>query len=424
MKILVAGSGGREHALAWRLSQSTSVTKVFVAPGNAGIAADATCVPLTDTSPAGYLALARELGVDLTVVGPEVPLVAGIADAFLADGRLIVGPTAAAAEMEGSKSFSKQVMAEGNVPTARFVDVTSYDEAMNALDQFPYPVVIKADGLAAGKGVVIAQDRQTATETVEQFLEGSLGDAGKRLVIEEFLTGEEVSLIVMTDGESILSTEPAQDHKTIFDGDKGPNTGGMGAYSDTRILTAAQHKEVISQIIEPTLAVLRHRGTPFSGFLFAGLMMTAGGPKTLEFNCRFGDPETQAILYRMKGDLGEVLLALAQKQLNQVKVDWNPDPAICLVMAAAGYPGKVRTGDVISGFAHAEADGAKVFHAGTKRVGNDIVTAGGRVLGVTASGVTLQAAIDKAYNAARHLRFDGMQMRSDIGRKGLQRWAV
>ena len=347
---------------------------------------------------------------------------AGIADAFLADGRLIVGPTAAAAQMEGSKSFSKQVMAEGGVPTARYVEVSTYDDAVKALEQFPYPVVIKADGLAAGKGVVIAEDRAIAMETIGQFLAGSLGEAGKKIVIEEFLVGEEVSYIVMTDGESILSTEPAQDHKTIFDGDKGPNTGGMGAYCDSRILTAAQRTEVIGKIIEPTLAVLRRRGTPFSGFLFAGLMMTADGPKTLEFNCRFGDPETQPILYRMNGDLGEVLLALAQKRLSEVKVDWKPEPSICLVLAAAGYPGKVRTGDVITGLAEAEAEGAKVFHAGTKRMGSGVVTAGGRVLGVTASGVTLQSAIDRAYAAASHLRFDGMQMRRDIGQKGLKRW--
>ncbi len=423
MKILVAGSGGREHALAWRLAQSPSVSKVYASPGNAGISADAECVPLIDPSPAGYLALAKSLGVNLTVVGPEAPLVAGIADAFLADGRLIVGPTAAGAEMEGSKSFSKQVMAEGGVPTARYVEVTTYDDAVKALHQFPYPVVIKADGLAAGKGVVIAEDRATAIETISQFLAGSLGEAGKRLVIEEFLVGEEVSYIVMTDGESILATEPAQDHKTIFDGDKGPNTGGMGAYCDSRILTGAQRSEVIGKIIEPTLAVLRRRGTPFSGFLFAGLMMTADGPKTLEFNCRFGDPETQPILYRMNGDLGEVLMALAQKRLAEVKVDWNTEPSICLVLAAAGYPGKVRAGDAITGFAEAEAEGAKVFHAGTKRVGSDIVTAGGRVLGVTASGATLQSAIDRAYRAASHLRFDGMQMRRDIGHKGLKRWA-
>ena len=422
MKILVVGSGGREHAIAWRLAQSPSVSKVYASPGNAGIAAHAECVPLADSSPTGYLALAKSLGVDLTIVGPEAPLVAGIADAFLADGRLIVGPTAVAAQMEGSKSFSKQVMAEGGVPTAQYVEVSTYDDAVKALDQFSYPVVIKADGLASGKGVVIAEDRVIAMETISQFLAGSLGEAGKKIVIEEFLVGEEVSYIVMTDGESILATEPAQDHKTIFDGDKGPNTGGMGAYCDSRILTAAQRTEVIGKIIEPTLAVLRRRGTPFSGFLFAGLMMTADGPKTLEFNCRFGDPETQPILLRMNGDLGEVLLALAQKRLGEVKIDWKPEPSICLVLAAAGYPGKVRTGDAITGFAEAEAEGAKVFHAGTKRMGTGILTAGGRVLGVTASSATLQSAIDLAYKAAAHLRFDGMQMRRDIGRKGLKRW--
>ncbi len=369
-----------------------------------------------------YLALAKSLAVDLTVVGPEAPLVDGIVDAFLAENKLIVGPTAAAAQMEGSKSFSKQVMAEGGVPTARFVEVFTSDDALAALAQFTYPVVIKADGLAAGKGVVIAQTHPEAIETIQQFLGGSLGEAGKKLVIEEFLTGEEVSFIVLTDGKSVLPTEPAQDHKTIFDGDLGPNTGGMGAYCDSRILTADQRAVVINKIIQPTLDVLRHRGTPFSGFLFAGLMITSEGPKTLEFNCRFGDPETQPILFRMEGDLGEVLLALAQQRLHEVKLAWNPDPSICVVLAAHGYPAKVRTGDVITGFDLAEAAGAKVFHAGTKQSGVQIVTAGGRVLGVTTGGSTLQAAVDQCYKAADHMHFDGMQMRRDIGQKGLKRW--
>ncbi len=422
MQVLVIGSGGREHALAWRLIQSPSVTKVFVSPGNAGISADAQCVNSAGSSPEQFLALAKSLGVDLTVVGPEAPLVAGIVDAFQAENRLIVGPTAAAAQLEGSKAFSKLVMAEGGVPTARFVEASTFDEAVQALERFSYPLVIKADGLAAGKGVVIANDRTIAIETVEQFLSGSLGEAGMKIVIEEFLTGEEVSYIVLTDGKSVLATEPAQDHKTIFDGDQGPNTGGMGAYCDSRILTGTQRAQIISTIIEPTLDVLRRRGTPFSGFLFAGLMMTADGPKTLEFNCRFGDPETQAILYRMDGDLGEVLLALAQQKLHETKLNWKPDPAVCLVLAALGYPGKVRAGDVITGLDAAEAVGAKVFHAGTRQVGDQIVTAGGRVLGVTAGGSNLQVAIEKAYSAAANIHFDGMQMRKDIGQKGLKRW--
>ena len=422
MQVLVIGSGGREHALAWRLVQSPSVTKVFVSPGNAGISADAQCVSSAGSSPAQYLALAKSLGVDLTVVGPEAPLVAGIVDAFQAENRLIVGPTAAAAQLEGSKAFSKLVMAEGGVPTARYVEVSTFDEAVRALERFSYPLVIKADGLAAGKGVVIASDRAIAIETVEQFLSGSLGEAGMKIVIEEFLTGEEVSYIVLTDGKSVLATEPAQDHKTIFDGDQGSNTGGMGAYCDSRILADTQRDQIIATIIEPTLAVLRRRGTPFSGFLFAGLMMTADGAKTLEFNCRFGDPETQAILYRMDGDLGEVLLALAQQRLQQTKLSWKPDPAVCLVMAAHGYPGKVRPGDVITGLDAAEAVGAKVFHAGTEQVGHQIVTSGGRVLGVTAGGPNLQAAIAKAYGAAANIHFDGMQIRKDIGQKGLKRW--
>ena len=269
---------------------------------------------------------------------------------------------------------------------------------------------------------MIANHRTIAIETIEQFLSGSLGEAGLKIVIEEFLTGEEVSYIVLTDGKSVLATEPAQDHKTIFDGDQGPNTGGMGAYCDSRILAGTQREQITSRIIEPTLDVLRRRGTPFSGFLFAGLMMTADGPKTLEFNCRFGDPETQAILYRMEGDLGEVLLALAQQRLHQTNLTWKPDPAVCLVMAAHGYPGKVRSGDAITGINAAEAVGSKVFHAGTRHVGDQIVTSGGRILGVTAGGPDLQSAIAQAYKAAANIHFDGMQMRKDIGQKGLKRW--
>ena len=422
MKVLVIGSGGREHALVWRLANSASVTKVYASPGNAGIALEAECLPCGTGTPADYLALAESLAVDLTVVGPEAPLVVGVVDLFEAAGKLIVGPTAAAAQLEGSKAFSKHVMAEAGVPTARFVEASTRESAFAALDQFSYPVVIKADGLAAGKGVVIAPNRKEAVETIDQFLAGSLGDAGRKLVIEEFLVGEEVSYIIMTDGTNILPTEPAQDHKTIFDGDKGPNTGGMGAYCDSRILTAAERKTVLEQVIEPTLAVMRHRGTPFAGFLFAGLMMTADGPKTLEFNCRFGDPETQPILTRLEGDLGEILLALAQKRLNTVAATWNPDPAVCLVLAAHGYPGKVRTGDLIAGIADAEQTGAKVFHAGTRADANGILTAGGRVLGVTASGPTLNEAIDRVYTAATQIQFDGMQLRKDIGKKGLRRW--
>ena len=424
MKVLVIGSGGREHALVWRLAKSASVTKVYASPGNAGIALESECLPCGAGTPADYLALAETLQVDLTVVGPEAPLVAGIVDIFEAAGKPIVGPTAAAAQIEGSKAFSKHVMAEAGIPTARFVEATNRQAAINALDQFPLPVVIKADGLAAGKGVVIATTRAEAVETIEQFLGGALGEAGKKLVLEEFLVGEEVSYIVLTDGTNVIPTEPSQDHKTIFDGDKGPNTGGMGAYCDSRILTDAERKTVLDRVIYPTLATMRHRGTPFAGFLYAGLMMTADGPKTLEFNCRFGDPETQPILYRMEGDFGEVLLALAQKRLNSVAVTWNPNPSVCLVLAAHGYPAKVRTGDPITGISEAEANGAKVFHAGTKANGTEVVTAGGRVLGVTTSGSTLAEAIDSVYIAANAIRFDGMQLRHDIGKKGLKRWAL
>ena len=419
MNVLVIGSGGREHALAWRLAQSPTVSRVFAAPGNPGIEQSATCLAGTD-----YLRLAEESGIDLTVVGPEAPLIDGVVDRFREAGRAIFGPVQAAAQLEGSKIFSKNFFARHDIPTARFHTATNEADALKALADFTAPVVLKADGLAAGKGVVIAQTMDEAVATVKQFMAGELvGEAGKRLVIEEFLVGEEVSFIALSDGETILPLLPSQDHKNIFDGDRGPNTGGMGAYVDERILTAEQTQVVMDTVMRPAIDGMKKEGTPFTGFLYAGLMMTAAGPKTLEFNVRMGDPETQPILYRLQSDLAAVLYAGATGKLAGTTLDWSPDPSVAVVLAAEGYPGKPRTGDEITGIEAAEATGAKVFHAGTKRDAQGrIVTSGGRVLAVTASAPTLPEAIESAYKAVAPIRFGGMQYRKDIGKKGLKRW--
>lgn len=423
MKVLVIGSGGREHAIAWRLAQSPSVRSVFVSPGNPGCQNVAQCLPTSNTTVDGLLQLAKDIQPDLTVVGPEAPLVDGVADLFEQNGFLVYGPGAAAAQLEGSKIFAKRIMEMAAVPTARFVATSDPDEALKALDAFDYPLVVKADGLAAGKGVVICHDKAEATNTIREMFAGRLvGAAGSRLVIEEFLAGEEVSFIGLSDGERILPMEPSQDHKTIFDGDKGPNTGGMGAYSDSRLLTDADRDLVMSKVMQPVIDTMRAQGTPFRGFLYAGLMMTARGPMVLEFNVRLGDPETQALLHRMNCDFGALLHAAARGEMTPGMMSFRPDPSLCVVMAAAGYPGKVRTGDSIEGIEAAETAGAVVFHAGTKLRDGKLVTSGGRVLGVTSSGPTLQQAIDNTYRACAEIRFDGMQMRTDIGRKGLKRW--
>jgi phosphoribosylamine--glycine ligase len=408
MKVLVIGSGGREHALAWKLAQSH---EVFACPGNPGISQVGRCVPGSDL--AAYLAAAAD--ADLTVVGPEVPLVAGIVDQFRNAGKLIFGPTAAAAQLEGSKAFSKQFMTRAGIPTARFATVASIDEAREALKTFGLPVVLKADGLAAGKGVVIAHTQ----EEIDQALPSLLGSA--QLVIEEFLEGSEVSFIVLSDGTRVLPLQPTQDHKAAYDSDLGPNTGGMGAYCDSHILNERETATIMDRVILPTVAHMSREGTPFTGFLYAGLMMTADGPKVLEFNTRLGDPETQALMHRMDSDFAPVLEAGARGNLSGVSLAWKPEPSVCVVMAAHGYPGSVRSGDAISGIDEAEKSGAVVFQAGTRAGAHGLETAGGRVLGVTASGQTLGAAIDHAYAAVSKIYFDGMHYRRDIGHKGMKR---
>jgi len=401
VKILIIGSGGREHAIAWRLAREGH--QIFGAPGNPGIEQVGQVLPTTD-----YLAASNAIQPDLTVVGPEVPLVAGIVDEFRAAGRKIVGPTRDAAQLEGSKIHSKQFMQRLGIPTARFVRIESTADGVAALAQFGTPVVIKADGLAAGKGVIIAHDRSQAEAAVRSL--------GPRLVIEEFLKGEEVSFIALSDGKNIVPLEATQDHKAVGDGDTGPNTGGMGAYCDGRILSERDAKTVLDTVIHPVVEATR-----FTGFLYAGLMMTADGPKVLEFNVRLGDPETQPLMHRLDCPFGDALMASATGNLNGVSLRWKPEPSVCVVLAAVGYPGQVRTGDLITGI---DTCGTEVFQAGTKRGPNGIVTAGGRVLGVTASGPNLAAAAANAYAAVEKIHFDGMHYRHDIAQKGLKRWGL
>lgn len=413
MKILIIGGGGREHALAWRLQKSPNVKAIFASPGNPGIAQVAICLSPPAEGVAGFADMAQTLQVDLTVVGPEAPLVQGVVDEFRRRGLRIVGPTQAAARLEGSKIFAKQFFERADIPTARSQQTNSFDDALAALKLFPFPVVLKADGLAAGKGVIIAMDHAEA--------EVALHKLGPNLVIEEFLEGEEVSFIAVTNGHLIVPFVPAQDHKRVFDGDQGPNTGGMGAYADGRILTDSQTDTILDRIMLPTLAQMRKDDTPFTGFLYAGLMMTDDGPKILEYNVRMGDPETQAILHGYTGDLAE-LLNLMAGGVGGIKAPKRSGCSVCITLAAGGYPEAPRTGDVITGIADAETTGATVFHAGTKLQDNQLVTSGGRVLSVTAGGDTLQSAIDAAYLASSKIHFAGMHYRKDIGQKGLKRW--
>lgn len=423
MRILIIGSGGREHAIAWRLAQDSTAAELFAVPGNPGLASIAACIKPPDNSPEAYLAVAESVDADLTIVGPEAPLVDGIVDRFLASGRRILGPCAAAARLEGSKIFAKQAMQRFGVPTAAFARIDNLQQAQDALTRFSYPLVLKADGLAAGKGVLIVKNRQEAEEALAGLLSGAIvGPAGNRLIIEEFLPGEEVSFIALSDGTRVLPLEPTQDHKAIFDGDQGPNTGGMGAYCDTRILTPAQTGVILERVILPVIHGMKRDGNPFVGFLYAGLMMVDGEPKVLEFNVRLGDPETQALMHRISGDLLPSLEAAATGDLAGSAIRWSPSPSVCVVLAAHGYPGDPRKGDRISGIEAAEALGATVFQAGTRSGAAGLLTAGGRVLGVTASGLDLRSAISNCYRAVSRIHFEGMQFRRDIGQKGLKRW--
>jgi phosphoribosylamine---glycine ligase len=401
MKILVIGSGGREHALCWKLAQSPKV-EVFACPGNPGMARVATCLP------GAPIDAALRVGADLTVVGPEVPLVEGVVDAFRARGLRIVGPTAEAARLEGSKIFAKDFFVSRGIPTAAYTTVEDAYHAKMALGRFGYPVVLKADGLAAGKGVVVAHNAAEA--------EAALATLNGRLVIEEFLTGEEVSFIALCDGRDALPLAASQDHKAVFDGDQGPNTGGMGAYCAANILSEAQTQMVMDRVIYPTVEAMN-----FTGFLYAGLMITSDGPKVLEFNVRLGDPETQPLMHRMDSDFVPALFAASEGKLAGQMLAWNQGPSVCVVLASAGYPGAYETGKEITGLQMAEAKGATVFHAGTRMMHGRLETSAGRVLGVTASGADLPAAVAAAYESVHHIQFEGMHYRHDIGSKGLGR---
>lgn len=422
MNILVIGSGGREHALAWRLVQSPRVAKVFVAPGNAGTAGEKelTNVPITDI--AALLAYAQQEQVMLTVVGPEAPLAAGIVDQFRAAGLKIFGPTQAAAQLEASKDFAKAFMQQHGIPTAKYQTFSDIAAAHAYIDAEGAPIVIKADGLAAGKGVVVAMDLAEAHAAIDMMLQDNqLGDAGARVVIEEFLTGEEASFIVMCDGEHVLPLATSQDHKRIGDGDTGPNTGGMGAYSPAPVVTPEIYAKTLREVITPVMAGMKAAGTPYTGFLYAGLMISDDGTiKVLEFNCRMGDPETQPIMMRLKSDLVMLMEHAVNGTLDTIEAEWDRRTALGVVMAAANYPDTPRTGDVITGLPKAEED-AHVFHAGTKLVDDQVVTSGGRVLCVTALGDSVKIAQRRAYEVAEQIHFDGSQMRRDIGYRAIDR---
>src|SRR5690348_12423730 len=426
MKILVIGSGGREHALAWKLAQSSRVEEVIVAPGNAGTAREPRMrnVDVAANDLGGLLKLAQNERVDFTVVGPEAPLVAGVVDKFRAAGLRIFGPTAAAAQLEGSKSFTKDFLARHSIPTACYAVFTMLEPALAYVHEHGAPIVIKADGLAAGKGVVVAMTLVEAERALRDMLDAhAFGDASARVVIEEFLAGEEASYIVMADGVHALPMASSQDHKRVGEGDTGPNTGGMGAYSPAPVVTPEIERRIRSEIIEPTLRGMADEGAPFIGFLYAGLMIDkTGAPKVIEFNVRFGDPETQPILLRLKSDLVELIDAALDGHLAQTRARWDSRPSIGVVMAAAGYPGRVRTGDSIAGLDDIDDGDVKVFHGGTARDAQGrVVTSGGRVLCVCALGSDLAAARERAYAAVGRLRWEGAFHRRDIAHRALHR---
>jgi len=423
MKVLVLGSGGREHALVWKLRASPRVTKLYCAPGNGGMEEDAECAAVDLRSLESMVALVQRLRPDLTVVGPELALTVGVVDEFQRRGWRIFGPTQAAAQLESSKSFAKQFMQRYQIPTAHYAICAAAEEVHEALKHFSVPIVVKADGLAAGKGVVIAKTKAEATEVALEMLSGKmLGEAGERVVLEEFLEGEELSFLVMSDGERVAPLVAAQDHKRVGDGDTGPNTGGMGAYSTPAILDDQMRDWLLAHVARPVVAGMRDEGKEFRGILYCGLMMTARGPMVLEFNCRFGDPETQPILMRLESDLVDAMEASIEGRASDGDFKWSSDAAVCVVLASGGYPGTYETGKKILGLEEADAvEGVKVFHAGTTNRDGGFYTAGGRVLGVTARGPDLQIALRRAYNAVGKIGFEGMHYRKDIGARALNK---
>ncbi|HFJ4332978.1 phosphoribosylamine--glycine ligase [Serratia liquefaciens] len=425
MNILIIGNGGREHALAWKAAQSPLADKVYVAPGNAGTALEPglTNIEISATDIPALLAFAQSNDIGLTIVGPEAPLVIGVVDALQAAGLKIFGPSQAAAQLEGSKAFTKDFLARHNIPSAEYQNFTEVEPALAYVRSKGAPIVIKADGLAAGKGVIVAMTLQEAEDAVQDMLAGNaFGDAGHRIVVEEFLDGEEASFIVMVDGENVVPMATSQDHKRVGDGDTGPNTGGMGAYSPAPVVTDEIHQRAMDQVIWPTVRGMAAEGNTYVGFLYAGLMISADGqPKVIEFNCRFGDPETQPIMLRLRSDLVELCLAGAEGKLDEKTSEWDERPALGVVLAAGGYPGDYNNGEVIQGLPQQESADGKVFHAGTRMQGNDVVTSGGRVLCVTALGETVAQAQQRAYQLAEGIQWPGSFCRKDIGYRAIAR---
>ena len=423
MKVLVVGAGGREHTFSWKLAQSPRVTELLAAPGNPGIAQHARCLPIKDNEIDALVAAGLRERVDLTVVGPELPLALGLADRFRERGLAVFGPSQAAARLESSKAFAKDLMARHGIPTARFRAFTAAGTARAWCRELGVPLVVKADGLAAGKGVIICRTLDEADAAVALCLDqGAFGAAGASVVIEEFMEGEEASFFAITDGAAILPLASAQDHKTVLDGDRGPNTGGMGAYSPAPVMDTAVTERVMAEIVRPTVAAMAKEGAPFAGFLYVGLMITRVGPRVVEFNCRFGDPECQVVIPRLAADLLPLLDAVARGASIPASVPWAPETSVCVVMSSGGYPGTYETGRPISGIADAEAlPGVQVFHAGTALRDGALVTAGGRVLGVQALGAGVGAAVDAAYAAVARIHFEGAHFRRDIARRALAR---
>jgi phosphoribosylamine--glycine ligase len=425
MNVLVIGSGGREHALAFKAAQNPSVRTVFVAPGNAGTALEPklenVAIGVEDLD--ALVAFAKDNNVELTIVGPEAPLVIGVVDRFREEGLAIFGPTAAAAQLEGSKSFTKDFLARHDIPTAEYQTFEQIEPALAYLKEKGAPIVVKADGLAAGKGVIVAMTEAEAEEAIRDMLAGNaFGEAGSRVVIEEFLEGEEASFIVMVDGKNVLPFATSQDHKRAYNGDQGPNTGGMGAYSPAPVVTADIHERIMNEVINPTVEGMASEGAPYTGFLYAGLMITADGtPKVIEYNCRFGDPETQPIMLRLQSDLVELIQAANREELDQTEIKFDSRAAVGVVLAAKGYPGSYPKGDAISGLRVDYAEGEKVFHAGTKQDGENVVTAGGRVLCATALGHTVTEAQKRAYALLNEINWDGVEFRTDIAYRAIAR---
>lgn len=420
LRVLVVGGGGREHALVWKLLQSSCVSEIFCAPGNAGIAQHASCVEIAPLDLESLLRFARAESIDFTVVGPEAPLVAGLADAFRNEGMRIFGPDQKAAALEGSKELAKNIMKKYGIPTAHYEVFDNYEDASRYIKEVEFPCVVKADGLAAGKGVTVAPDEETALEVLEEIMKKKIfGDAGNKVVIEECLEGEEISVLAFTDGKTILPMEACQDHKPVGDGDRGPNTGGMGAYSPVPFYTSQLKHTVEKQILEPVVKGLAEEGRPYRGVLYAGLMITSEGPKVLEFNVRFGDPETQPLLMRMETDLMELMLAVEEGRLAEQKIVWSPKASVCVVMASQGYPGPYEKGKVITGLESLPNKEVVVYHAGTRKTGEHFFTAGGRVLGVTARGYDLNEALKVAYHAVEKIEYENKYYRVDIGKKAI-----